>query len=115
MAKKTEKKILPYEKLKDIENILKKQNTEKSKLALSLLDEACFCADTLTKLKEKVEVDGVITVMCQGSYDITRENPALKSYNTTLKSYQNLVKQIIELMSDIPVEETDELKEFMNT
>lgn len=111
MAKK---KVLPYNKLEDIENILKKQNTEKSQLALSLLDEAYFCADTLIKLKKEVDTDGVITIMPQGVYSITRENPALKSYNTTLKSYQNLVKQIIELMSDIPKEETDELKEFMN-
>lgn len=108
------KKVLPYEKLKDIQKILKKQNNEKSKLALSLLDEAFFCAETLVKLREKVENDDVITEMCQGDYYITRENPALKSYNTTLKSYQTLIKQIIELMNDIPTEETDELKEFMN-
>ena len=110
MAKKT---MLPYEKLKDIEKVLKKQKTDKSKLALSLLEEAAFCAKTLTELKKQVEEDGVTTMMCQGNYFISRENPALKSYNTTLKSYQNLIKQIIELMSDIPVEETDPLKEFL--
>lgn len=108
------KKILPYEKLKDIQKILKKQNNEKSKLALSLVEEAFFCAGTLEKLKYEVDTYGVTTLMCQGSYDIIRENPALKSYNTTLKSYQTLIKQIIELIDDIPTEETDELKEFMN-
>lgn len=108
------KKILPDTKLKDIEKVLKKQNTEKSKMALSLLDEAFFCAKTLKKLKAEVEEDGVTTLMCQGNYSIMRENPALKSYNTTLKSYQTLIKQIIELMNDIPAEETDDLKEFLN-
>ena len=108
------KKVLPYEKLKDIQKILKKQNNEKSKLALSLLDEAFFCGETLLKLKTEVEQSGVTTLMCQGDYFITRENPALKSYNTTLKSYQTLIKQILELMNDIPTDETDDLKEFMN-
>lgn len=108
------KKVLPYEKLKDIQKIVKTKKDEKSKLALSLLDEAFFCAETLVKLKKEVVEDGVTTTMCQGDYFITRENPALKSYNTTLKSYQTLIKQIIELMNDIPKEETDELKEFMN-
>ena len=36
--------------------------------------------------------------MCQGDYSIDRENPALKSYNTTIKNYQTLIKQITELL-----------------
>ena len=36
--------------------------------------------------------------MCQGEYSIDRENPALKSYNTTIKNYQALIKQITELL-----------------
>ena len=108
------KKLVSYKQLKEIEKILVKQSTEKSKLALSLLNEAFFCEETLTKLKKEVEEDGVTTTMCQGNYFITRENPALKGYNATLKSYQTLIKQILELLDDIPTEETDELKEFMN-
>ena len=82
----------------DIKDTFEKMDNDKSKLALSLLDEAYFCGDTLNKLKEKVEKDGVVTEMCQGSYNIDRENPALKSYNTTIKNYQALIKQITELL-----------------
>jgi hypothetical protein len=39
--------------------------------------------------------------MCQGNYSIDRESPALKSYNTTIKNYQTLIKQITDLL---PVE-----------
>ena len=46
----------------------------------------------------KVEKDGVVTEMCQGNYNIDRENPALKSYNTTIKNYQALIKQITDLL-----------------
>lgn len=95
MAKK---KMLPYEDLKALKETFEKMDNDKSKLALSLLDEAYFCGETLKKLKEKVEKDGVVTEMCQGSYNIDRENPALKSYNTTIKNYQALIKQITDLL-----------------
>ena len=51
MAKK---KVLAYEDLKTLKETFEKMNNDKSKLALSLLDEAYFCGDTLKKLKEKV-------------------------------------------------------------
>lgn len=95
MAKK---KVLAYEDLKTLKETFEKMDNDKSKLALSLLDEAYFCGDTLKKLKEKVEKDGVVTEMCQGDYSIDRENPALKSYNTTIKNYQALIKQITDLL-----------------
>lgn len=95
MAKK---KVLAYEDLKTLKETFEKMDNDKSKLALSLLDEAYFCGDTLKKLKEKVEKDGVVTEMCQGDYNIDRENPALKSYNTTIKNYQALIKQITDLL-----------------
>lgn len=95
MAKK---KVLAYEELKTLKETFEKMDNDKSKLALSLLDEAYFCGDTLKKLKEKVEKDGVVTEMCQGDYNIDRENPALKSYNTTIKNYQALIKQITDLL-----------------
>lgn len=95
MAKK---KTLAYEDLKTLKETFEKMDNDKSKLALSLLDEAYFCGDTLKKLKEKVAEDGVVTSMCQGNYNIDRENPALKSYNTTIKNYQTLIKQITELL-----------------
>lgn len=95
MAKK---KLLAYEDLKTLKETFKKMDNDKSKLALSLLDEAYFCGDTLKKLKVKIEKDGVVTKMCQGNYNIDRENPALKSYNTTIKNYQTLIKQITELL-----------------
>ena len=95
MAKK---KVLAYEDLKTLKETFEKMDNDKSKLALSLLDEAYFCGDTLKKLKGKVKKDGVVTPMCQGSYNIDRENPALKSYNTTIKNYQTLIKQITELL-----------------
>lgn len=89
--------------IKDLKQIFEQLNTSKSRLALSLLDKAEFMEETLKELQQKVKDDGVVTSMCQGNYDIERENPALKSYNTTIKNYTTVIKQLNDML---PVEET---------
>ena len=92
-------------KLSDISELKKvftKLKSNKSKLALSLLDKAEFLEKTLGELKIQVDRDGVITSMCQGDYEIERENPALKAYNTTVKNYTSVIKQLNDML---PVEE----------
>lgn len=84
--------------LGELREIYEKLDNGKSKLALSLLDKAEFMEDTLLKLQKKIKDDGVVTSMCQGSYDIDRENPALRSYNTTIKNYTSVIKQLNEML-----------------
>ena len=84
--------------IKDLRKVFEKTNDNRSKLALSLLDKAEFMEDTLEELQIKVKLDGVVTEMCQGDYTIERENPALKSYNTTIKNYSSVVKQINDML-----------------
>ena len=88
--------------LAELKKIFSKENSAKSTLALSLLDKAEFLEQTLQNLKEQVNIAGVITSMCQGAYDIERENPALKSYNTTIKNYTTVIKQLNDML---PTEE----------
>lgn len=106
MAKK---KTFDLETLKEIYNSL---DDGKSKLALSLLDKAEFLETTLDKLKKEVEKSGVITKMCQGEYDIERENPALKSYNTTIKNYTTVVKQLNDMLPQGKANSNDGFEEF---
>lgn len=84
--------------IKELRAVFEKSNDNTSKLALSLLDKAEFMEDTLQKLQQRVKDDGVVTTMCQGSYDIDRENPALKSYNATIKNYTAVIKQINDML-----------------
>ena len=91
MAKKTAD-------IKDLRKVFEAINDEKSKLALSLLDKAEFLEETLQELKARVKLDGVVTEMCQGDYTIERENPALKSYNTTVKNYTSVIKQLNDML-----------------
>lgn len=94
MAKKTTADI------KSLRTVFENTNDNKSKMALSLLDKAEFLNKTLLDLEKKIEEDGVVTIMIQGSYSIERENPALKSYNTTVKNYSSVIKQIVDLLPE---------------
>lgn len=84
--------------IKELKDSFKQLDDNKSKLALSLLDKAEFLEETLQELKIKVKLQGVITEMCQGDYSIERENPALKSYNTTVKNYTSVIKQLNDML-----------------
>ena len=84
--------------IKELKSTFEQLDDDRSKLALSLLDKAEFMEGTLSKLQQKVNNDGVVTTMCQGSYEIERENPALKSYNTTIKNYTSVIKQLNDML-----------------
>ena len=86
--------------IKNLRKVFEKINDNKSQLALSLLDKAEFMNETLTELQKIVADEGVVTAMCQGSYVIDRENPALKSYNSTIKNYTTIIKQIVDLLPE---------------
>ena len=86
--------------INDLRKVFEELNDNRSKLALSLLDKAEFMNKTLLDLEERVNKDGVVTVMSQGSYEIERENPALRSYNTTIKNYTSVIKQIVDLLPE---------------
>lgn len=86
--------------IKSLRTVFENINDNKSKLALSLLDKADFMNSTLQDLEKKVKEDGVVTEMVQGTYVIERENPALRSYNTTVKNYTSVIKQIVDLLPE---------------
>ena len=54
----------------------------------------------LERLAEELEKGEVIELFEQGSQKLRRENPALKSWNTTIKSYTALYKQLLDLLPE---------------
>lgn len=81
-----------------LKKYFKSIDPKKSKIGLSLLEEAKFMKETLSSLKTNVETNGVVTSMSQGEYSIDRANPALTQYNALIKNYQNCIKQITDLL-----------------
>lgn len=86
--------------LKELKAVFETTNDNKSKLALSLLNKVEFMEETLLKLQNRIKEQGVVTEMCQGSYNIDRANPALQAYNVTIKNYTSAIKQISDLLPD---------------
>lgn len=83
--------------LNDIEKLRKRfadLDSDVGTLGLGLVDELKFTFRTLKKLKTNINKNGVVVKMDQGKYEIDRTNPALTTYNTLIKNYQNLSKQI---------------------
>lgn len=93
--------------LKSVKETLIEMDSDKSKLGLSLLDEAEFMKATLDELKNKIKENGVVTEMCQGSYNIERANPALNQYNSLIKNYNSIIKQIYDILpkENMPIED----------
>lgn len=106
------KKVNKKYDVKTLKTLFDGLSDSKSKLAQNLLNKAEFLEKTLDKLKQKVEADGVIVEMCQGTYSIEREHPALRSYNTTIKNYSNIIKQLSDMLPKSEPNQTDGFDEF---
>lgn len=100
---------LNFEKLK---KSLNEVPENQQPIAIALYDELVFINKTLISLRKIIEKEGVLDLFQNGSQEYYREHPALKSYNTTLSRYSNIIKQLIEI---IPSSEqaSDELLDFI--
>ena len=69
---------------------------------------------TLYKLQNEINEKGVIEKFEQGKQNFMRENPALKSYNSTIKNYTSAIKQLNDLIPDnTPKQEGEDLLKFI--
>lgn len=91
------------------------KNIDKNKRSLveKLYHEAAYMCATLTELKKIVNEEGAVLKAVNGNgFETTSEHPAQKSYNTTIKNYSVILKQLAEL---VPEEKTEgKLEELRN-
>lgn len=87
--------------LNKFRKFIKDLELDDKNMAMNMVSELAFMKVTLEDLKEVVNTDGVVTEMPQGEYSITRENPALKSYNTMIQRYNATLKQLDEFIKNI--------------
>lgn len=94
---------------------IKDLDTEEKRMAMNMVNELAFMKITLEDLKKEVNANGVVTEMPQGEYSITRENPALKSYNTMIQRYNSTLKQLDDYINKISpqTDELDNLSQFL--
>ena len=110
MEEKEKDKIINQEK-EELKDILGDLEGKAKIYAERLIDQAAFMYATLYELQEQVNKEGAVTWFEQGSQKMWRENPAAKTYNTMIRNYTKVIKQ----MGDItPGEgESDELMDFL--
>lgn len=87
---------------------------DKQKIIKGLKEQAAFMYATLMELQEIMNTEGPVEMFEQGKQKMLREHPASKVYNSMIRNYSNVIKQLLELM---PTEEKkaaeDELLAFI--
>lgn len=112
----------PYETLSNEEKIAEKKKKirllfrelprEKMQFAENLIYQLAVVTVTLERLADEINSGGVIEDFVQGSQKLRRENPALKSYNTTIKSFTALSKILLDILPEKTQKQAGE--ELMN-
>ena len=98
-----------------LSGILEQIPEDRREVANDLLKELNFMSETLDELKAKVKSSGAVTLFEQGKQKMIIENPAMKSYNTTIQRYGAIYKQLIDLIPKMPPSEHDDgFEDFIN-
>ena len=65
-----------------------------------LIQNIAFTVIILERLRDEIDKTDITENFVQGKQRFTRESPAVKSYNATLKSFATLSKQLNDLLPD---------------
>ena len=119
MSKKKEitKDVLVNREISRLTNLFKDIDSNRRLTAKGLIEEAAYMKITLQELKVEIDRHGPIDEMPQGDYSILREHPALKSYNTMVQRYTNIIDKLTNLHpKEVKVvEEDDGFADFINS
>ena len=84
--------------LEELGKIVELVPEDRRAVAERLAEELTFMAQTLQDLRKSITERGPVELFKQGAQRFLRENPALKSYNTTIQRYSLLYKQLTDLL-----------------
>ncbi len=88
------------EKKKKIRKLFRDLPREQLQFAEGLIYQFAVATVTLERLVDEINKGDVIENFKQGAQELRRENPALKSYNTTIKSFAALSKSLLDLLPE---------------
>ena len=81
---------------------------DKKSLIDNLKHQAAFMVSFMAELQETLDREGAVDQFEQGSQKFLREHPAAKIYNTTMRNYLSVIKQLLALL---PPEEAKAAKD----
>ncbi len=93
---------------KQIRKFFKNLPADKLKFVSDPIHQFAVTRITLQRLSEELEKGDVIELFEQGKQRLRRENPALKAYNTTIKSYTAQLKQLLDLLPNSEADKAGE-------
>lgn len=99
-------------KKKKINRLFRELPPEKKQFADGLIYQFAVTTVTLERLVDEINGGALIEDFKQGAQELRRENPALKSYNTTIKSFTALSKSLLDLLPEKTQKQAGE--ELMN-
>ena len=99
-------------KKRKIAKLFRELPPEKKQFADSLIEQFAVSTVTLERLVDEINSSDLIEDFVQGSQKLRRENPALKSYNATVKSFTALSKSLLDLLPEKTQKQAGE--ELMN-
>lgn len=106
------KKDNSYINLEKLKKRIDEDSNINKPVAYDLLEELYFMKVTMEELKQTVKQHGATYIFTQGSQSYLKENPAMKSYNTTITKYNATYKQLLSLIPD-KVQESDAFMDFV--
>jgi|SRR5699024_8390966 len=98
MVEKTDKDKRIRKETNRLNRIFEEFPQTQKDIANGLVEEVAFMRITLEDLKVEININGIIDVMPQGDYSITRESPAVKTYNTMVQRYNTVCKELFNLI-----------------
>lgn len=106
---------LKKREMKKLNKIFKVLSPDKRSLVEGMKQQAVFMLVTLTELQSVIDIDGVIDVWQNGKQRIVREHPAAKTYNSMIRNYASLCKQLLDMLPEEKNKEeaVDELMAFV--
>lgn len=100
--------------LRKLEKIFENIQEDKRQVVDKLISNATFMAEQLDCLQADIKEKGYISEYQNGENQWgTKKSPEVEIYNTMIKNYMGIIKQLTDLLPDDSKEEADELMEFV--
>lgn len=97
-----------------LEKIFKNIADDKRQVVDKLISNAAFMAEQLDNLQADIKEKGYISEYQNGENQWgTKKSPEVEIYNTMIKNYMGIIKQLTDLLPDDSKDEADELMEFV--
>lgn len=87
-------------KKRKIKRLFKDLPDEKKQFAEGLIAQFAVTSVTLERLADEINNGDLIEDFVQGAQKLRRESPALRAYNTTIKSFSALTNQLVGLLPE---------------